>query len=165
MPFPRPELAKKRAALEKACGHKVHVISGVSGEGINTVLRAMARQIAHRRALRAEENRAARPAPLPRTRAERQSVNFNAPVVPKARVRMMQDAKGGKPEARATGTAAPKAKSGPRRTQARSPRRKAKTKTKTKTTKPKVRISTGKAKAKPKRLSKTGQRTIKKQRR
>src|SRR5476649_2767449 len=39
--IPPAQLAKKRAALEKACGHKVHVISGVSGEGIATVLRAM----------------------------------------------------------------------------------------------------------------------------
>ncbi len=31
---PEAQLAKKRAALEKACGHKVHVISGVTGEGI-----------------------------------------------------------------------------------------------------------------------------------
>ncbi len=52
--IPAAELAKKRAALEKACGHKVHVISGVSGEGINTVLRAMAKEINHRRLLRAE---------------------------------------------------------------------------------------------------------------
>jgi hypothetical protein len=34
MPFPAAQLAKKRSSLEKACGHKVHVISGVSGEGI-----------------------------------------------------------------------------------------------------------------------------------
>src|SRR5206468_5975798 len=83
--IPERELAKKRAALEKACGHKVHVISGVSGEGINTVLRAMAREINRRRVERAEEARYARPARAPRTRGERQTVNFNAPVVPKAR--------------------------------------------------------------------------------
>ena len=74
------ELAKKKAALEKACGHKVHVISGVSGEGIATVLRAMAREISHARKMRA----AAKPRAIivPRTRAERQSVNFLSPVVP-----------------------------------------------------------------------------------
>ena len=42
-------IAKKRAALEKACGHKVFVISGVSGEGVDTVLRAMAKEIAKQR--------------------------------------------------------------------------------------------------------------------
>ncbi len=31
--IPQHELEKKRAALEKACGHKVHVISGVTGAG------------------------------------------------------------------------------------------------------------------------------------
>src|SRR5258707_635461 len=86
--IPEKDLAKKRAALEKACGHKVHVISGVSGEGIATVLRAMAREIARRRVERAEEARYGRPAPVPRSRIERQTVNFNAPVVPKARVVM-----------------------------------------------------------------------------
>ena len=43
-------LAKKKAALEKACGGKVHVISGVSGQGLPDVLRAMARAIAAARA-------------------------------------------------------------------------------------------------------------------
>jgi GTP-binding protein len=38
-------LAKKRASLEKACGHGVHLISGVSGEGIEEILRALAREI------------------------------------------------------------------------------------------------------------------------
>ncbi|HEU0162573.1 MAG TPA: GTPase ObgE [Rhizomicrobium sp.] len=80
-----PELAKKRAALEKACGHKVHVISGVSGEGIPGVLRAMVRQINARRAERQDAAQAARPVRAPSTRAERQSVNFKAPVVPPAR--------------------------------------------------------------------------------
>jgi GTP-binding protein len=42
------EIEKKKAALEKACGHKVMVISGVTGQGITTVLRALAHQIAHR---------------------------------------------------------------------------------------------------------------------
>ncbi len=76
------DLAKKKAALEKACGHKVHVISGVSGDGVSTVLRAMVRQIDARRA----ERSAAKPSFIraPVTRADRQSVNFKAPVVPKS---------------------------------------------------------------------------------
>jgi len=48
--IPKAGLAKKRAALEKACGHKVFVISGVSGEGIDEVLRAVAKEIVKRRA-------------------------------------------------------------------------------------------------------------------
>ncbi len=47
--IPKAALAKKRAALEKACGHKVFVISGVSGEGIDDVLRALAKEIVKRR--------------------------------------------------------------------------------------------------------------------
>ena len=42
-------LAKKRTALEKACGHKVFVISGVSGDGVDEVLRAIAREVVKRR--------------------------------------------------------------------------------------------------------------------
>jgi GTP-binding protein len=38
--------ARKRAALEKACGHEVFVISGVSGEGVDAVLRALAKIVA-----------------------------------------------------------------------------------------------------------------------
>jgi GTP-binding protein len=53
--IPERELEKKRAALEKACGHKVHVISGVTGAGITTVLRAMAHQISRRRSGHAEQ--------------------------------------------------------------------------------------------------------------
>ena len=60
--IPEKELAKKKAALEKASGQPVHVISGVTGAGINTVLRAMAREIAQRRTTRAEERHYARPA-------------------------------------------------------------------------------------------------------
>jgi len=47
--IPKSALAKKRAALEKACGHKVFVISGVSGEGVDTVLRALAKEVVKRR--------------------------------------------------------------------------------------------------------------------
>jgi len=80
------QLARKRAALEKACGHKVHVISGVTGEGIDSVLRAMAKEINKRRAERAEDAAEAQPARLPRSRAERQGANFKAPLVPKVKV-------------------------------------------------------------------------------
>jgi GTP-binding protein len=76
------ELAKKKAALEKACGQKVLVISGVTGEGVNTVLRAMMKNIQGRRAARA----ARKPVLVrdPVTRAERQARNFKAPAVPKS---------------------------------------------------------------------------------
>jgi GTP-binding protein len=43
--IPKSALAKKRASLEKACGHKVHLISGVSGEGVDEILRAIAREV------------------------------------------------------------------------------------------------------------------------
>ena len=43
-------LTKKRAALKKACGHDVFIMSGVSGEGVEDVLRALAKEIAKRRA-------------------------------------------------------------------------------------------------------------------
>jgi 50S ribosomal subunit-associated GTPase HflX len=82
--IPEKELAKKKAALEKACGHKVQVISGVTGEGITTVLRAMMKNIQDRRAERIMARERHRPARAPVTRAERQTVNFNAPVVPKS---------------------------------------------------------------------------------
>ncbi|MDE2183886.1 MAG: GTPase ObgE [Alphaproteobacteria bacterium] len=42
-------LAKKRAALKKACGHDVMVMSGVAGDGVGEVLRALAKLIARRR--------------------------------------------------------------------------------------------------------------------
>ncbi len=46
---PKTALAKKRAALKKACGHEVLVMSGVSGEGVDEVLRALAEIINVRR--------------------------------------------------------------------------------------------------------------------
>ncbi|HTO41617.1 MAG TPA: GTPase ObgE [Rhizomicrobium sp.] len=55
--IPKAALAKKRASLEKACGHKVHLISGVSGEGIAEILRVIAREVARGRKL-------ARPVPV-----------------------------------------------------------------------------------------------------
>jgi len=39
--IPKSQLTRKLASLEKACGHKVFAISGVSGEGIQDVLRAL----------------------------------------------------------------------------------------------------------------------------
>jgi GTP-binding protein len=48
--IPKTALTKKRSALKKACGHDVIVMSGVSGEGVDDVLRALARIIAARRA-------------------------------------------------------------------------------------------------------------------
>ena len=69
------------------------MISGVTGEGIQAVLRAMAREINKHRAERAEDAANARPAPSPRTRAERQAVNFKAPVVPIGRAEAAKTAK------------------------------------------------------------------------
>jgi len=44
-------IARKKAALKKASGTEVFAISGVTGEGVNDVLRALAREIAkHRKA-------------------------------------------------------------------------------------------------------------------
>lgn len=42
-------LAKKRAALERACGHEIFVISGVSGEGVEDLLRTLRKIIGKRR--------------------------------------------------------------------------------------------------------------------
>ena len=50
--IPKTALAKKRAALEKACGHKVFVISGVSGSGVEDVLRALVKEIVKHRGVR-----------------------------------------------------------------------------------------------------------------
>ena len=47
--IPKAELARKKRALEKASGSKVFLISGVSGEGVDTALRAMASEIVKRR--------------------------------------------------------------------------------------------------------------------
>ncbi len=47
--IPKDALAKKRAALKKSCGHDVFVMSGVSGEGVDDILRALAREIIERR--------------------------------------------------------------------------------------------------------------------
>lgn len=47
--IPKDALARKRTALEKACGKKVFLISGVSGEGIYDVLRVLVQEIEQRR--------------------------------------------------------------------------------------------------------------------
>jgi GTP-binding protein len=52
------ELKKKKAALEKACGRKVYVVSGVSGAGLQDVLRAMADVIGRGRAGASAEHEA-----------------------------------------------------------------------------------------------------------
>ena len=85
--IPAAELAKKRAALEKASGAKVLLLSGVSGKGVREVLRALAGEISARRAERAEQAQMRRllSRARPTTRAERQAVNFTAPVVPQSR--------------------------------------------------------------------------------
>ena len=84
--IPAAELAKKRATLEKASGAKVLLLSGVSGKGVPDVLRALAGEISARRAERAERAQMRAPAMrrAPASRAERQAVNFTAPVVPKS---------------------------------------------------------------------------------
>ncbi len=48
--IPKSGLSRKRAALEKACGHEVFTISGVSGEGIQDVLRTLAKIVTKSRA-------------------------------------------------------------------------------------------------------------------
>ena len=162
--IPEKDLAKKRAALEKACGHKVYVISGVSGEGINTVLRAMAKEITQRRLYRAERAEFGRAPSLPRTRSERQSANFNAPVVPKERlqdvIKNARLATAAKPAAKVIAPPKPKAAPKPK---AGRPKGNAKVKKAVKTVKAKIR--TGKARAKPRPLSKTRARAQKQKRR
>ena len=48
--IPKAAIAKKRASLEKASGETVYVMSGVSGEGVDVVLRLVAKEIDKRRA-------------------------------------------------------------------------------------------------------------------
>ncbi len=45
----KASLIKKKRALEKACGHEVHLLSGVSGAGVDEILRALASEIAAQR--------------------------------------------------------------------------------------------------------------------
>jgi len=158
--IPEKDLAKKRAALEKACGHKVHVISGVSGEGITTVLRAMVREINQRRQQRADQ--VVRPVVVPRSRAERQAVNFNAPVVPQKKVEPVKVAKPAaeavKPAKPAAKVVAPKAE---KKAKAKPTRKYGNAKVKKPVKAVKAKVRTGKAKAKPRNLSKTKKRAAK----
>ncbi len=50
-------LARKKASLEKASGAKVHTISGVTGDGVPDVLRALVKAIADDRADKAGHGR------------------------------------------------------------------------------------------------------------
>jgi GTP-binding protein len=43
--IPKAALAKKKASLEKVSGQKVFVMSGVSGEGVDELLRALAKKV------------------------------------------------------------------------------------------------------------------------
>jgi GTPase len=138
--IPESALARTRAALEKACGQKVHLISGASGAGIKDVLRAMAKEINGRRAERAEEAELRRPrvAVIPATRAGRQSVNFKAPVVPPQSLKTIMA--GEKAAAAAARKTAPESKAA----------------------EPKAQVSKGgKAKARVKAVSKTKSRMMK----
>ena len=161
--IPEKDLAKKRAALEKACGHKVHMISGVSGAGINMVLRAMAHEIIQRRIRKAEERHYASPVRAPRTRHERQTLNYKAPVVAKARLtEEVNKPVTAKPKAKKMG-----AKAGLRLAKAKAAKAKAaelEIRPKAKAAKSKSR-PIGRAKAKPKTLSRTAKRARKSGRR
>jgi GTP-binding protein len=93
------DLAKKKAALEKASGGKVYLLSGVAGRGVNDVLRALMREIAEARLERVERAAASRArsmAPAPLSRAQRQQLNFNAPIVPGTRKSLTEDVTGKK---------------------------------------------------------------------
>jgi GTP-binding protein len=158
---PPAQLEKKRAALEKASGSKVYVISGVSGEGITAVLRAMVREIQARRFERAEEAQARRRvlAQRPSTRLERQSRNFNAPVVPQPRTETAVAPKPAAPNARLAAKVQTKIKAkikprakGLAEAKAKSAKARVEAETKAAAFKPKARKAarTGKAKAKPK---------------
>jgi GTP-binding protein len=48
------EIAARRTALARACGHPVFVVSGVSGQGVPEVLRALHAEVAAARAARAK---------------------------------------------------------------------------------------------------------------
>ena len=180
--IPKTALAKKHAALEKASGRKVYLMSGVSGAGVKEVLRALVTEINKRRARRAEEVELRRPrTAIPSTRAGRQAVNFKAPVVPpqslttlmaieKVEAAEMRKATaktaikpGAKPVAKPAAKPEPKPVDKPAFKRARSL-----IKSPTKSSKPAGRPAGGRAKAKVKALSKTKsrlQKSKKKQRR
>jgi GTP-binding protein len=54
--IPKAQLARRKTALEKASGHPVLLLSGVSGEGVQDVVRALARAVErHRRPPKSRE--------------------------------------------------------------------------------------------------------------
>jgi hypothetical protein len=118
----------------------------------------MAREIAQRRLYRAEEQQYARPAPVPRTRAERQTVNFSAPVVPASRVKS-ETVPAKAPGKKVTAPAKGPAKSPRKMDMAKARTGKAAEKT------VKAKATSGKAKARPKSGSKTAKRARKTSRR
>jgi hypothetical protein len=154
--IPPAELAKKRAALEKACGKKVILLSGVAGTGVDEILRALVTQIRKRRE-RAYEKR--EPVVVLTGRAARKSRNFNAPVVAKEKTETLaEEAVRKAPVRKTTAKAkpvaeAPKpvatAKPAPKKKKA-STRKLGNAKVKSTAPKKKAKIRTGKAKAKPK---------------
>ncbi|HTT85220.1 MAG TPA: GTPase ObgE [Rhizomicrobium sp.] len=52
--IPRAQLGRKKASLEKASGRPVFLLSGVSGEGVSEILRAVAREVEKTRAHRSD---------------------------------------------------------------------------------------------------------------
>jgi GTP-binding protein len=170
------EVDKKKKALEKASGAKVLLLSGVSGRGVPDVLRALAGEIRQRRQERASARRETMTAPR-LSRAARQSMNYNAPVVPQPKMKAEGVAKPdvktkpqvkAKPEVTArpakikTPARAPKgAAKSPRRMDIAKAKAQAKAKAPTKTAKPKAKTSGGRAKAKLRSGSKTKQRARK----
>jgi GTP-binding protein len=164
--IPERELAKKRSSLEKACGHKVHVISGVTGEGINTVLRAMAREINRRRVERAEAHAMGARLLCP-GRARNGSRSISTPPLSQGQGNVAAGRAGGHPCSNKSSQAKGGAKAGLRLAKAKAAKAKlvgAKEKPKAKAAKSRSKPA-GKAKAKPKPMSKTAQRSKKKQRR
>ncbi|HXS07362.1 MAG TPA: GTPase ObgE [Rhizomicrobium sp.] len=70
--IPKAALTKKKAALEKACGHSVHLLSGVSGKGVDEVLRALVKEIRKRRPATARSQaKKAKPAKAVKTAKEK----------------------------------------------------------------------------------------------
>lgn len=59
----KAEMAKKRKALEKTSGKEVFLLSGVSGEGVNELLQALARAVGHAGTGRGRERARERSAP------------------------------------------------------------------------------------------------------
>ena len=122
----------------------------------------MAEQINQRRFRQAEERHYAQPKRAPRTRHERQTVNYNAPVVAKAR--LTEEPK--KPVPAKSKTTKLGAKAGLRLAKAKAAKARAAEAeirpAKAKAVKSQARSKAGgKAKAKPRTLSKTGQRAKK----